>query len=292
MNELSVNDFNISLQSSKDVTNRKEILELKKEEEKVKVNDISDNQISGFKVVFENKQGELMALKISDENYKNLQSHFGSYTNYITRDDGAIRLNGEANEFIANWFEKISSEFFNSNSLNNKESNPINVKFHKNTLFESMQNLGFKGKDELSQNANLQTRLNFAIEKDVNFDGNVDEFDVKEESLTEILRDIKNASGGSADATKITDPQKIDKNDEVKVKKKKDEKDDKDLLQIAKEKGLSTLSADEQTKLKASNPQIFEELQNKSLRNLEQDLKKDLMVQISNNEALFVDEKV
>ncbi|EHX2909818.1 hypothetical protein LO889_001886, partial [Campylobacter coli] len=47
-----------------------------------------------------------------------------------------------------------------------------------------------------------------------------------------------------------------------------------------------------QAKLKASNPQIFEELQNKSLGNLEQNLKKDLMVQISNNEAIFVNKRV
>lgn len=290
MDKLTMNDFNVSLSSSQNVTNRKEILELKKEEqEKVKVNDVSDNQISGFKVVFENKQGELMALKISDENYKNLQSHFGSYTNYIARDDGAIRLNGEANEFIANWFEKISSEFFDPNSLNNKEeSNHINVNFHKNTLFESMQNLAFKGEDGLSQDANLQTRLNFAMEKDVNFDGNVNEFDVKEESSTEILIDIKNALGGGADTTKITDPQKSDENDEVKVKKKKD---DKDLLEIAKEKGLSALSADEQAKLKASDPQIFEELQDKSLNELTKNLSKDLMQQI-NNGAIFVDKRV
>ena len=294
MDKLTINDFNVSLPSSQNVTNRKEILELKKEEkEKVKVNDISDNQISGFKVVFENKQGELMALKISDENYKNLQSHFGSFANYIARDDGTIRLNGEANEFIANWFEKISSEFFNPNSLNNKEEpNHINVKFHKNTLFESMQNLAFKGEDELSLNANLQTRLNFAMEKDVNFHGNVNEFDVKEESLTDILRDIKNATGGSADATKITDPQKSNENDEVKVKKKKDEKDDKDLLEIAKEKGLSALSADEQAKLEASNPEEFKKLKQKSLQELSQNLSQDFQNKIENQEAQIVDKRV
>ncbi|EGA3414416.1 hypothetical protein H5O49_001588, partial [Campylobacter coli] len=89
------------------------------------------------------------------------------------------------------------------------------------------------------------------------------------------------------------DPQKIYKKDDSGVTiKEKDEKDDKDLLEIAKEKGLSALSADEQAKLKASNPQIFEELQNKSLGNLEQNLKKDLMVQISNNEAIFVNKRV
>ncbi|EFC33531.1 hypothetical protein OLP40_02090 [Campylobacter jejuni] len=83
----------------------------------------------------------------------------------------------------------------------------------------------------------------------MNFDGNVNEINVKKESLTEILRDIKNTIDGGLDTTKTTDPQK---SDEVNTKKKKDEKD---LLEIAKEKGLSALSADEQAKLKASNPQ-------------------------------------
>ncbi|HEB7555776.1 TPA: hypothetical protein RZH79_000948, partial [Campylobacter coli] len=99
-------------------TDKKELSVLKKEDEdKVKVKDISDNQISGFKVVFENKKGELIALNLSDENYISLQKNFTSYTNYVARSDGSIRLNGEANEFIANWFENIEDNF-NSLSSN------------------------------------------------------------------------------------------------------------------------------------------------------------------------------
>ncbi|EAH6775375.1 hypothetical protein E3F24_08155 [Campylobacter coli] len=273
-------------------TDKKELSVLKKEDEdKVKVKDISDNQISGFKVVFENKKGELIALNLSDENYSSLQKNFGSYTNYVARNDGSIRLNGEANEFIANWFESVKDNFGSLNSnLNNKQQS-VKLNFNTSTLQQSMQNLGFKTSDEkISDDANIEEKLNFFIDKDVNKDGKVDDSDVKEPSMREILSDIKEASGGGANAMKTIDPQKINKKDDKENNIK--EKEDEDLLQKAQEKGLSALSADEQAKLKASNPQIFEELQNKSLGNLEQNLKKDLMVQISNNEAIFVNKRV
>ncbi|AOH49273.1 hypothetical protein CC14983A_0127 [Campylobacter coli] len=294
MDKLTINDFNVSLPSSQNVTNRKEILELKKEEkDKIPVQDLSSLNSDGVKVVFENKQGELIALNLSDENYSSLQKNFGSYTNYVARNDGSIRLNGEANEFIANWFENIEDNFnsLSSNLSSNTQDKNIKLNFHTNTITQSMQNLGFKISDEkISDDANIEEKLNFFIDKDVNKDGKVDDSDVKEPSMREILSDIKEASGGGANAMKTIDPQKINKKDDKENNIK--EKEDEDLLEIAKEKGLSALSADEQAKLKASNPQIFEELQNKSLGNLEQNLKKDLMVQISNNEAIFVNKRV
>ncbi|HEG3182602.1 TPA: hypothetical protein SCZ09_001307 [Campylobacter coli] len=294
MDKLTINDFNVSLPSSQNVTNRKEILELKKEEkDKIPVQDLSSLNSDGVKVVFENKQGELIALNLSDENYSSLQKNFGSYTNYVARNDGSIRLNGEANEFIANWFENIEDNFnsLSSNLSSNTQDKNIKLNFHTNTITQSMQNLGFKTSDEkISDDANIEEKLNFFIDKDVNKDGKVDDSDVKEPSMREILSDIKEASGGGVNAMKTIDPQKINKKDDKENNIK--EKEDEDLLQKAQEKGLSALSADEQAKLKASNPQIFEELQNKSLGNLEQNLKKDLMVQISNNEAIFVNKRV
>ncbi|EDO6874904.1 hypothetical protein FV858_05225 [Campylobacter coli] len=275
-------------------TDKKELSVLKKEDEdKVKVKDISDNQISGFKVVFENKKGELIALNLSDENYSSLQKNFGSYTNYVARNDGSIRLNGEANEFIANWFENIEDNFnsLSSNLSSNTQDKNIKLNFHTNTITQSMQNLGFKSNDEkIPNDASMEKKLNFFIDKDRDKNGKIDDNDVKEPSMGEILSDIKEASGGGANAMKTIDPQKINKKDDKENNIK--EKEDEDLLQKAQEKGLSALSADEQAKLKASNPQIFEELQNKSLGNLEQNLKKDLMVQISNNEAIFVNKRV
>ncbi|HEF9123730.1 TPA: hypothetical protein SBV39_000902 [Campylobacter coli] len=273
---------------------KKELSVLKKEEkDKIPVQDLSSLNSDGVKVVFENKQGELIALNLSDENYSSLQKNFGSYTNYVARNDGSIRLNGEANQFVSNWFENIEDNFnsLSSNLSSNTQDKNIKLNFHTNTITQSMQNLGFKTSDEkISDDANIEEKLNFFIDKDVNKDGKVDDSDVKEPSMREILSDIKEASGGGANAMKTIDPQKINKKDDKENNIK--EKEDEDLLEIAKEKGLSALSADEQAKLKASNPQIFEELQNKSLGNLEQNLKKDLMVQISNNEAIFVNKRV
>ncbi|EOJ9064550.1 hypothetical protein [Campylobacter coli] len=294
MDKLTINDFNVSLPSSQNVTNRKEILELKKEEkDKIPVQDLSSLNSDGVKVVFENKKGELIALNLSDENYSSLQKNFGSYTNYVARNDGSIRLNGEANEFIANWFENIEDNFnsLSSNLSSNTQDKNIKLNFHTNTITQSMQNLGFKSNDEkIPNDASMEKKLNFFIDKDRDKNGKIDDNDVKEPSMREILSDIKEASGGGANAMKTIDPQKINKKDDKENNIK--EKEDEDLLEIAKEKGLSALSADEQAKLKASNPQIFEELQNKSLGNLEQNLKKDLMVQISNNEAIFVNKRV
>ncbi|EAH6416129.1 hypothetical protein JBM61_001216 [Campylobacter coli] len=292
MDKLTINDFNVSLPSSQNVTNRKEILELKKEEkDKIPVQDLSSLNSDGVKVVFENKQGELIALNLSNENYSSLQKNFSSYTNYVARNDGSIRLNGEANQFVSNWFESVKDNFGSLNSnLNNKQQS-VKLNFNTSTLQQSMQNLGFKTSDEkISDDANIEEKLNFFIDKDVNKDGKVDGSDVKEPSMREILSDIKEASGGGANAMKTIDPQKINKKDDKENNIK--EKEDEDLLQKAQEKGLSALSADEQAKLKASNPQIFEKLQNKSLQNLGKDLKKDLMVQISNNEAIFVNKRV
>ncbi|MFK0387357.1 hypothetical protein [Campylobacter coli] len=292
MDKLTINDFNVSLPSSQNVTNRKEILELKKEDQdKIPVQDLSSLNSDGVKVVFENKQGELIALNLSNENYSSLQKNFSSYTNYVARNDGSIRLNGEANQFVSNWFESVKDNFGSLNSnLNNKQQS-VKLNLNTSTLQQSMQNLGFKTSDEkISDDANIEEKLNFFIDKDVNKDGKVDDSDVKEPSMREILSDIKEASGGGANAMKTIDPQKINKKDDKENNIK--EKEDEDLLQKAKEKGLSALSADEQAKLKASNPQIFEKLQNKSLQNLGKDLKKDLMVQISNNEAIFVNKRV
>ncbi|HEF1433280.1 TPA: hypothetical protein R8S05_001079 [Campylobacter coli] len=271
---------------------KKELSMLKKEDQdKIPVQDLSSLNSDGVKVVFENKQGELIALNLSDENYSSLQKNFGSYTNYVARNDGSIRLNGEANQFVSNWFESVKDNFSSLNSnLNNKQQS-VKLNFNTSTLQQSMQNLGFKTSDEkISDDANIEEKLNFFIDKDVNKDGKVDDSDVKEPSMREILSDIKEASGGGASAMKTIDPQKINKKDDKENNIK--EKEDEDLLQKAQEKGLNALSADEQAKLKASNPQIFEELQNKSLGNLEQNLKKDLMVQISNNEAIFVNKRV
>ncbi|MBS4313458.1 hypothetical protein CVU9913_03065 [Campylobacter vulpis] len=277
-----------ALNSSSASVIKKEILALKQEEQdKIKVDDISSVN-SGFKVVFENKKGELMAVRINEENYQNLQNHFSSYTNYIARNDGSIRLNGEANAFVAEWFEKVSNVLFNPSSLNQGEkSSNITINFNQNTLLETMGNLALKDENNL-ENANLEEKLNFALEKDINKDGNVNELDVKKESLSEILRGLKEASGGGANATKMIDPQKNEQNDddEAKIKEKDEEKTP---LEKALEEGFASLSAEEKAKLESSHPQKFKEFQKEEL---EQSFTKDLKAQIARGESPLVDKLV
>lgn len=31
--------------------------------------------------------------------------------NYVARNDGSIRLNGEVNQFVSNWFESVKDNF-------------------------------------------------------------------------------------------------------------------------------------------------------------------------------------
>ncbi len=271
---------------------KKELSVLKKEDQdKIPVQDLSSLNSDGVKVVFENKQGELIALNLSDENYSSLQKNFGSYMNYVARNDGSIRLNGEVNQFVSNWFESVKDNFGSLNSnLNNKQQS-VKLNFNTSTLQQSMQNLGFKTSDEkISDDANIEEKLNFFIDKDVNKDGKVDDSDVKEPSMREILSDIKEASGGGANAMKTIDPQKINKKDDKENNIK--EKEYEDLLQKAQEKGLSALSADEQAKLEASNPEEFEKLKQKSLQELSQNLSKDFQNKIENQEAQIVDKRV
>ncbi|EAK7676854.1 hypothetical protein E7O31_05785 [Campylobacter jejuni] len=271
---------------------KKELSVLKKEDQdKIPVQDLSSLNSDGVKVVFENKQGELIALNLSDENYSSLQKNFGSYMDYVARNDGSIRLNGEVNQFVSNWFESVKDNFGSLNSnLNNKQQS-VKLNFNTSTLQQSMQNLGFKTSDEkISDDANIEEKLNFFIDKDVNKDGKVDDSDVKEPSMREILSDIKEASGGGANAMKTIDPQKINKKDDKENNIK--EKEDEDLLQKAQEKGLNALSADEQAKLEASNPEEFEKLKQKSLQELSQNLSKDFQNKIENQEAQIVDKRV
>ncbi|EAI6142919.1 hypothetical protein BSP38_02965 [Campylobacter upsaliensis] len=278
----TINTLNANLPNSQNIASRKEILELKQEEQdKVKVDDLSSTN-SGFKVVFENKKGELMAVRINEENYQNLQNHFSSYTNYIAREDGSIRLNGEANAFVAEWFEKVSNTLFDANSLLQNETNFTSLSFHKRTTLESLQNLALNKGDSLASGANLEEKLNFALEKDINQDGKVSELDVKKENLSEILRGLKEASGGGANANTMQDSEKI----EVKDKKEEKLKDERTPLEKALEEGFASLSAEEKAKLESSHPQKFKEFQ------LEQSFTKDLKAQIARGESPLVDKLV
>lgn len=138
---------------------KKELSVLKKEDQDKIPVQLNSNSV---KVVFENKQGELYSFKFKWWKLLVVYKNFGSYTNYVARNDGSIRLNGESNQFVSNWFESVKDNFGSLNSnLNNKQQS-VKLNFNTSTLQQSMQNLGFKTSDEkISDDANIEEKLNF-----------------------------------------------------------------------------------------------------------------------------------
>lgn len=54
--------------------------------------------------------------------------------NYVARNDGSIRLNGEVNQFVSNWFESVKDNFGSLNSnLNNKQQS-VKLNFNTSTV--------------------------------------------------------------------------------------------------------------------------------------------------------------
>ena len=260
-----INSQNVLLNYQDLHVEKKELVKLKNED--IAPSQISRENTNGVKVIFEDKNKNLIALNLSEENFKSLQENFGSYTNYIPKENGSIRLNAEAQNFVASWFEtalNLSNEKINSNFYQNNTK----MFFKKNSpaINKSLQSLGKSEGDVINNNASITQRLNFLIEKDVNKDGKIELGEEKPKSTKDLLSELKESLDN-----KTIDPQT---NNDKKTKKT-NKKEEEDLLEKAQEKGLSTLSANEQEKLKTQNPKEFEKLQEKSLQNLSLNLNKD-----------------
>lgn len=237
--------------------------------------EIPSDQIGGVRVIFEDKNKNLISINLSEENFKSLQENFRSYTNYIPKEDGSIRLNAEAENFISSWFNttlNLDSAKINSNLYD--DYNPMSFKKDRPTLNQSLNQLGKSNFNAIDENASITQRLNFLIDKDVNKDGKIELGESKPNGPKEILNSLRESLNGSTKITDRIDPQKINEEQKKKIKKV-DNKKEEDLLKKAQEKGLSALSANEQEKLKIQNPKEFEKLQEKSLQNLSLNLNKD-----------------
>ncbi|QWU79428.1 hypothetical protein DU474_00040 [Campylobacter novaezeelandiae] len=237
--------------------------------------EIPSDQIGGVRVIFEDKNKNLISINLSEENFKSLQENFRSYTNYIPKEDGSIRLNAEAENFISSWFNtalNLDSAKINSNLYD--DYNLMSFKKDRPTLNQSLNQLGKSNFNAIDENANITQKLNFLIDKDVNKDGKIELGESKPDEPKEILNSLRESLNGSSKITDRIDPQKINEEQKKKIKKV-DNKKEEDLLKKAQEKGLSALSANEQEKLKTQNPKEFKKLQEKSLQNLSLNLNKD-----------------
>lgn len=63
------------------------------------------------KVAFEDERSkQLVSVNLSTHNLLRLISHFGGENNFFVRNDGVIRLNGDAQNFVSGWFDKVAYE--------------------------------------------------------------------------------------------------------------------------------------------------------------------------------------
>lgn len=51
-----------------------------------------------------------MSVNLSSRNLLRLISHFGGENNFFVRNDGVVRLNGDAQNFVSGWFDKVAYE--------------------------------------------------------------------------------------------------------------------------------------------------------------------------------------
>lgn len=73
-------------------------------------NTISNLGKNAVKIAFEDAQsGQLVVLNLSFGNALNLVKNFGA-DDFFARNDGILRLNGKAQNFVAGWFEKVAYE--------------------------------------------------------------------------------------------------------------------------------------------------------------------------------------
>lgn len=63
------------------------------------------------KVAFEDERSkQLVSVNLSTRNLLRLISHFGGENNFFVRNDGVVRLNGDAQNFVSGWFDKVAYE--------------------------------------------------------------------------------------------------------------------------------------------------------------------------------------
>lgn len=63
------------------------------------------------KVAFEDERSkQLVSVNLSTRNLLRLISHFGGENNFFVRNDGIVRLNGDAQNFVSGWFDKVAYE--------------------------------------------------------------------------------------------------------------------------------------------------------------------------------------
>ncbi|CAM3375810.1 hypothetical protein CAUP111243_01610 [Campylobacter upsaliensis] len=257
------------------------------------------NRSEGVRVIFQDEESsKFVSLNLTKSNFARIIKHFNQKDNYFLREDGAIRLNGEAQNFIAGWFKNAAYDLnylkadADKNGLIQGRENenlylynseviytPNVYKGGPNDVVRQLYLQGGGGK--ILANDDKERSLDEALNAFLAFDKNADKkisilelegskerviakakiiFDNPSSISKEILEKLKRKSKEIENASDEAE----EKNDATNIKNK------------ALEQGLSALNMSELLKLKEQYPEEYEQLKQKDLDNLSKDLNEDL----------------
>lgn len=240
------------------------------------------------KVAFEDERSkQLVSVNLSSRNLLRLISHFGGENNFFVRNDGIVRLNGDAQNFVSGWFDKVAYEM-NLLGADTDKNGLISGDELANTFFyESPYVYGNTKKDvsiyTLTGGAKIaydesdlrgvqierviDGSLNALLDEDKNMDGKitfVEHFGSKMMALGSVEMELNgscsDAGGCNPFELMLEELKKL--LEELQQKLQKDLKSADKLKEKAATQGLQALNSMELELLKSQNPLDYERLKN------------------------------
>lgn len=240
------------------------------------------------KVAFEDERSkQLVSVNLSSRNLLRLISHFGGENNFFVRNDGIVRLNGDAQNFVSGWFDKVAYEM-NLLGADADKNGLISGDELANTFFyESPYVYGNTKKDvsiytltggaKIAYNESdlrgvqiervIDGSLNALLDEDKNMDGKitfVEHFGGKMMALGSVEMELNgscsDAGGCNPFELMLEELKKL--LEELQQKLQKDLKSADKLKEKAATQGLQALNSMELELLKSQNPLDYERLKN------------------------------
>lgn len=240
------------------------------------------------KVAFEDERSkQLVSVNLSTRNLLRLISHFGGENNFFVRNDGVVRLNGDAQNFVSGWFDKVAYEM-NLLGADADKNGLISGDELANTFF--YENPYVYGNAKKAEDVSIYTltggakiaydesdlrgvqiervidgSLNALLDGDKNMDGKitfVEHFGSKMMALGSVEMELKGGSNAGFNPFELMLEELKKMLEELQQKLQKGLKSADKLKEKAATQGLQALNSMELELLKSQNPLDYERLKN------------------------------
>lgn len=240
------------------------------------------------KVAFEDERSkQLVSVNLSSRNLLRLISHFGGENNFFVRNDGVVRLNGDAQNFVSGWFDKVAYEM-NLLGADADKNGLISGDELANTFF--YENPYVYGNAKKAEDVSIYTltggakiaydesdlrgvqiervidgSLNALLDGDKNMDGKitfVEHFGSKMMALGSVEMELKGDSNAGFNPFEFMLEELKKMLEELQQKLQKGLKSADKLKEKAATQGLQALNSMELELLKSQNPLDYERLKN------------------------------